>query len=113
MFNVSLSPLGEQPATHYISAGQQGDDFCALLPLTSFAVDGTPSTSPGQPAAIVYLASQAGIPVALPQITALFAAVEVTEQCWEVALVRRGLQVIRGADMGNDCQPSQTGSIYP
>ena len=104
MFLVGLSPTGNLPETHFISAGMQGDDFCALLPLTTFvstqtapgvAPQVTSSTTPGQPATIVYLAGKAGITVTLAQITAILSAVEITEEDWEVAIARRGLQVIR------------------
>lgn len=95
MFIVPLSASGELPATHYISAGQQGDDFCALLPLTGFDTDGVATTVPGQPDTIVYLAGQAGITVTLEQIESLLSAVEVSEQDWQTALSRRGLQTIR------------------
>ena len=97
MFLTPLSASGALPATHWISAGMQGDDFCAILPLTTFDGEGVATTRLGQPDTIVYLAGQAGITVTRAQIDALLAAVEVTEQAWEVALVRRGLQVIKGA----------------
>ena len=96
MFAVPLSASGELPATHFISAGLQGDDFCSLMPLTSFDAEGMATTVAGQPATIVYLAGQAGITVSLAQINALLAAVEITEEAWEVAIARRGLQTIRG-----------------
>ena len=97
MFLTSLSASGALPATHWISAGMQGDDFCAILPLTTFDGKGVATTRLGQPDTIVYLAGQAGITVTRAQIDALLAAVEVTEQAWEVALLRRSLQIIKGA----------------
>ena len=97
MFAVPLSSTGDLPVTHYISAGLQGDDFCSLLPLTSFDALGLPTTIPGQPDTIVYLAGRAGITVVRGQIDALLATVEVTGEDWEVALARRGLKTIKGS----------------
>ena len=94
MFAVPLSASGESPATDFISAGAIGDDFTPLLPLTTFSLDGVPTTVPGQPAVIVDLAAEAGIVVTLEQIEALLAAVEVTDEAWPVALARRGLKRI-------------------
>lgn len=94
MFLVPLSATGQRPATHWISAGMQGDDFCAILPLTTFDAQGVASTAPGQPATIVYLAGQAGITVTQPQIDALLASVDVTAQIWQAAIARLGLQTI-------------------
>ena len=91
MFAVPLSASGESPATDFISAGPIGADFCALLPLTSFDVDGVAATRPGRPAVVVALASEAGIVVTLEQITEMLAAVQVTEESWQAALDRHGL----------------------
>lgn len=96
MFLTALSPTGALPATHWISCGMQGDDFCGILPLTSFDVTGVATTAPGQPATVVYLAGQAGITVTQFQIEAIFAAVEVTTEVGQVAIARRGLQMIQG-----------------
>ena len=95
MFLVPLSESGGLPASHFISAGMQGDDFCPLLPLTTFDPDGIATTTPGQPDTIVHLATQAGIAVTLEQVNALLAAVEVTDEPWPTALERRGLQTIQ------------------
>ena len=95
MFLTPLSASGTAPATHWISAGMQGDDFCAILPLTRFDDEGIATTLPGQPDTIVDLAGKAGITVTRAQIDSLLAAVEVTEQAWEVALSRLGLQRIQ------------------
>lgn len=97
MFAVPLSASGESQATDYISTGPIGDDFTPLLPLTTFDTDGMATTTPGQPAVIVTLAAEAGIVVTLEQITALLAAVEVTEEAWQMALERRGLKRIQTA----------------
>lgn len=91
MIPVSLSVSGELPATHYISAGAIGAGFCTILPLTTFGADGVAATRPGQPAVVVTLAAEAGITVTLEQIEALLAAIEVTNEPWQVGLERRGL----------------------
>lgn len=100
MFPVPLSVSGNPPATHYISAGAIGDDFCALLPLTTFDADGVATTRPGQPAVIVALAAEAGVAVTMEQIAALLAAVEVTDEPWQMALTRKGLKCIVSAQLG-------------
>ena len=94
MFLTPLSPTGALPATHWISCGMQGDDFCGILPLTTFDAQGVVTTAPGQPATVVYLAGQAGITVTQPQIEAIFAAVEVTTQAGQAAIARRGFKMI-------------------
>lgn len=96
MFLTPLSPTGALPATHWISCGMQGDDFCGILPLTSFDASGVATTAPGQPATVVYLAGQAGITVTQLQIEAIFAAVEVTTENGHAAIARRGLQMLQG-----------------
>ena len=96
MFLTALSATGQLPATHWISCGMQGDDFCGILPLTSFDDNGVITTVPGQPATVVYLAGQAGITVTQAQIEAIFAAVEVTTEVGQTAIARRGLKMIQG-----------------
>ena len=97
MFLVPLSVSGSLPATAWISAGAQGDDFCTIMPLTTFDSEGAPTTRPGQSAAIVYLAGKAGFPMTLAQVNAVLSAVEVTEEAWPDALARRGLKTIKGS----------------
>ena len=97
MFNTPLSPSGFFPATHYISAGLIEDQFANLLPLTTVVhTDGTPSTSiqPGNAALTAQLAAGAGLLITEEEISTLFAAVDVSEQPAEDALVRLGLRMI-------------------
>ena len=98
MFTTPLSTTGEAPPTHYISSGLIEDQFADLLPLTSlsYAEDGTPSTSirPGNVALTVQLATAAGLLITEAEVSAMFAAVDVSEQSAEDALVRLGLQII-------------------
>lgn len=98
MFTTPLSPTGEAPPTHYISSGLIEAPFADLLPLTivSYAEDGTPSveTRPGNVALTIQLATDAGLPITEAEVSAMLAAVDVSEQSAEGALVRLGLQII-------------------
>lgn len=98
MFTTPLSPTGEAPPTHYISSGLIEQPFADLLPLTSvtYAEDGTPSieTRPGNVALTVQLAADAGLPITEAEVSALLAAVDVSDQAAEDALARLGLKII-------------------
>lgn len=98
MFNTPLSSSGDLPATHYISAGLIEEQFADLLPLTSvsYAEDGTPSveTRPGNVALTTQLASAAGLPITEAEVSALLAAVDVSDSAAEDALARLGLKII-------------------
>lgn len=85
MLITGLSPNGAAPATHFISEGMIEDSFAALLPLGS---------TPGQPETIVALS---GGSVALDQINALLAAVDVSEQDPFTALSRLTLKLVQEA----------------
>lgn len=82
MLTTALSATGQGPATHFISAGMIEDTFASLLPLGS---------TPGQPETIVALS---GGSVALDQINALLAAVDVSEQDPFAAMVRLNLTLL-------------------
>ena len=98
MFTTPLSPTGEAPATHYISAGMIEEPFADILPLTSVTYDeeGMPSieTRPGDIALTVQLAADAGLPITEAEVSALLAAVDVSDQVAEDALARLGLKII-------------------
>lgn len=98
MFNTPLSATGLYPATHYISAGLIEEQFAAILPLTvvTYGEDGTSSveTRPGNVALTVQLAVDAELPITEAEVSALLAAVDVSEQSAEDALVRLGLKII-------------------
>ena len=91
MFLTPLSASGSLPATHYISQGMVEDGLAYLLPLTSFDSKGVASTAPGQPEVIVDLAKGAAT---LPQVQALLAAVDVSEQDPFTSLARLGLKLV-------------------
>lgn len=98
MFTTPLSPTGEAPPTHYISSGLIDAPFADLLPLTSvnYAESGTPSieTRPGDIDLTVQLAADAGLPITEAEVSALLAAVDVSDQAAEDALARLGLKII-------------------
>lgn len=98
MFTTSISPTGEAPPTHYISSGLIEAPFADLLPLTSvtYAEDGTPSTEirPGNVALTMQLATDAGLTITAAEVSAMLAAVDVSEQSAEGALARLGLRII-------------------
>ena len=98
MFTTPLSPTGEVPPTHYISAGVIEEPFADLLPLTSVTYDeeGMPSieTRPGNIGLTVQLAGDAGLPITEAEVSALLAAVDVSDQVAEDALARLGLKII-------------------
>lgn len=98
MFTTPLSPTGEAPPTHFISSGLIEAPFADLLPLTSvtYAEDGTPSTEtrPGNVALTLQLATDAGLLITAAEVSAMLAAVDVSEQSAEGALARLGLRII-------------------
>ena len=99
MFTTPLSPTGEAPPTHYISSGLIEAPFADLLPLTSvsYAEDGTPSidTRPGDIGLTVQLAEDAGLPITEAEVSALFAAVYVSEAPTEAVLSFLNLTIIQ------------------
>ena len=98
MFTTGLSPAGSGEPTHFISSGLIEAPFADLLPLTSvsYAEDGTPSveTRPGNVALTTQLASAAGLPITEAEVSALLAAVDVSDSAAEDALARLGLKII-------------------
>ena len=98
MFTTPLSPTSEAPPTHFISSGFIEAPFADLLPLTSvsYTEDGTPSveTRPGNVVLTTQLAVAAGLPITEAEVSALLAAVDVSEQSAEDALARLGLKII-------------------
>ncbi len=99
MFVVGLSASGNAPATHYISAGPISSDMAALLPCTSVTTDAegkqTVSTTPGMPEAVPALAPKDGLRTTKTKITALYAAIDVSDQPPFEAMARLGLQIVQ------------------
>ena len=95
MFKTGLSASHNPPATHTISSGPLGEDFAALLPLTTVDAEGVATTTPGQPAMIVGAAALKGITVTLAEVEALLDAIDVSEQPPFTAMARLGLQIVQ------------------
>jgi hypothetical protein len=95
MFTAALSPTGQEPATHWISAGMIAGNFAALLPLTTYMPDAEPIHTPGQHDVVAMLANEAGYPTTAEQVQALFAAADVTEQDPQVVMARLGLVMVQ------------------
>lgn len=99
MFVTPLSQTGEAPPTHYISSGLIEAPFADLLPLTSVTYDGdgaaSTDTRPGDIGLTVQLAADAGLPFTAAEVSALFAAVYVSEAPSEAVLSFLNLTIIQ------------------
>ena len=98
MFTAPLSATGQEPATHWISAGLISEDFAALLPLTTYPEDAEPITTPGNPEAVAALANEAGYTTTPEQVQELFDASDVTEQEAHEVMARLGLQMVQPSE---------------
>ena len=98
MFVVGLSASGEAPATHYISSGTISQGMAALLPCKSVTTDKDGkeqiTTTPGMPEAVPALATKAGISTTKAKITALYSAIDVSDQDPHAAVARLGLKFV-------------------
>lgn len=101
MYTTPLSATGQEPATHWISAGLISQDFAALLPLTTYPEDAEPITTPGKPEAVAMLAHEAGYTTTPEQVQALFDASDVTEQEAHEVIARLGLQMVQPTEPAN------------
>ena len=101
MFTTPLSPTGQEPATHWISAGLISEDFAAMLPLTTYPEDAEPITTPGNPEAVATLANEAGYETTTDAVQALFDASDVTEQEAHEVMARLGLQMVQPTEPAN------------
>ena len=99
MFVVGLSASGEAPATHYISSGPISEGMAALLPCKSVTTDKDGkeqiTTTPGMPEAVPALATKAGISTTKAKITALYSAIDVSDQDPRAAVARLGLKFVQ------------------
>ena len=89
MFTTGLSATGQEPATHYVSTGYIAKEFADLWPISP--------DPPGNPAAVVALANDAGFPATLQEVTDLFSVVDCTEQEPFAAFDRLGLQLAQAS----------------
>jgi hypothetical protein len=99
MFTTGLSATGKAPATHYVSSGPISDDMAALLPCKKVSKDkdgkAVVTTAPGMPDAVPAMATKAGISTTKTKITALYAAIDVSDQPPFEAMARLGLQIVQ------------------
>ena len=93
MLTTPLSPTGELPATHWISAGLIAENFAAILPLMTYPADAEPIYTPGQASLAAYLATKAGFAATEEDVQALFDVSDVTEQDAFTAMARLGLMM--------------------
>lgn len=98
MYTTPLSATGQEPATHWISAGLISEDFAAVLPLTTYPEDAEPITTPGNPEAVAMLANEAGYETTTEAVQALFDASDVTEQEAHEVMARLGLQMVQPSE---------------
>ena len=84
MWTTPLSPTGDLPATHWISAGLITEEFASLLPCADLGY-------PGNAAAAAYLTAQAGFVTTASQVQSLFDASDCTSEDPHSALHRLGL----------------------
>lgn len=104
MFEVGLSPTGDEPATHYISSGGVGENFATLAPFSTWAWEQPDPDQPGQwveteyspghPEITAERCVEAGLEVTPEAIEFMYAASDVTDEPWQTALARLGLQRI-------------------
>ena len=104
MFEVGLSPTGDEPATHYISSGGVGENFAKLAPFSTWAWEQPDPDqpgrwveteySPGHPVKTAEMCAEAGLEVTPEAIEFMYAASDVTDEPWQTALARLGLQRI-------------------
>ena len=105
MWTTALSPSGELPATHWISTGQVGVEFAAIMPFSHFDRAAELGEEPAKwvtdaydATAFVQLAESAGVkPPPVEQINQIMAMVDVSEQDPFAAMERLGLKLIQTA----------------
>lgn len=95
MFTTALSAYGQEPPTHYISAGKIEQQFADILPLTTIDEEGNASTRQGNVEFVEALAAQAGISLPAGTIAAMFAAIDVSEQAPFTAMDRLGVRIVQ------------------
>ena len=98
MFITELSATGSAPTTHFISSGPISEGMAALLPCKSVTTDKDGkeqiTTTPGMPEAVPALATKAGISTTKAKITALYSAIDVSDQDPHAAVARLGLKFV-------------------
>jgi hypothetical protein len=105
MFEIGLSPTGDEPATHYISSGGVSEGFAKLAPFSTWAWHSPDldengqwvetEYSPGYPQITAERCVEAGLEVTPEAIKVMYAASDVTDEPWQTALARMNLQLVR------------------
>ena len=101
MYTTPLSATGQEPATHWISAGLISEDFAALLPFTTFRAFEELDPSPGNAAQVAEIATANGYPTTEADVQALFDASEVTDEEAHEVMARLGLQMVQPTEPAN------------
>jgi hypothetical protein len=111
MFEIGLSPTGDEPATHYISSGGVSEGFAKLAPFSTWAWKQPDpdqpgqwveiSRDPGKPAQTFALCQQAGLEVTLEAIEVMYASADVTAENPWAAMARMGLQLVQAPEVEN------------
>ena len=91
MYSAALSPTGQEPATHWMSAGMIAGDFAALLPLTTYPPDAEPIYTPGNPELVAQMAQANGMQTTAEDVQALYDASDITDEAAFAAMARLGL----------------------
>jgi hypothetical protein len=104
MFEIGLSFTGDEPATHYISSGGVSEGFAKLAPFSTWAWEQPDPDQPGQwweteyspgyPQITAERCVEAGLEVTPEAIEYMYLASDVTDEPWQTALARLGLQRI-------------------
>jgi len=101
MFSAPLSPTGQEPATHWISAGLISEDFARLLPLTTYPADAEPVHTPGHPEIVARIATSNGYPTTAAEVAQLLDAADITEQEAHEVMARLGPQMVQPTEPAN------------
>ena len=100
MFLTGLSPTGNEPPTHYISAGHISDEMASILPCKHVAKDkdgkDVITVNPGLPDAVPTLAAKAKITVTKTKVTGLYSKIDVSDEDPFSAMDRLGLKLVKG-----------------
>lgn len=99
MWITPLSPTGQEPVTAWVSTGYVPEAWQTMIPVSTYTQDADgawalESRTDGQPEDLAVLCESLGLDVPLADITALFAAVDVTQQDPWTAFARLGVQMV-------------------
>lgn len=102
MFTTPLSADGAEPATHFVSSGMLPAEFADMVPTQTWQeIDGQwtmTASTPGNPAAVYYVAQQQGVQCTLEEVEDTLATADVTGQPPFTAFARLGLQIVNPPD---------------